>query len=81
MSAVKLPLCITFSALFFFPNQVSVLHSSESGEHAGHMIAPPQYMQVVRHPSMIDDLYPSHSSGEMKHNMDAEFNLPDPLRK
>lgn len=46
------------------PNQVSLLHSSGAGEHVNHMVAPPQYMQVVHHPSMIHDLYPSHSSGK-----------------
>uniref|UniRef100_A0A8C4NTI3 Calsyntenin-2 n=1 Tax=Dicentrarchus labrax TaxID=13489 RepID=A0A8C4NTI3_DICLA len=46
-----------------FNLEVSVLHSSESGEHVNHMVAPPQYMQVVHHPSMIHDLYPNHSSG------------------
>lgn len=46
------------------PPQVSVLHSSEAVEHVNHMVAPPQYMQVVHHPSMIQDLYPSHSSGK-----------------
>lgn len=46
------------------PGQVSVLHSSEAGEHVNHMVAPPQYMQVVHHPSLIHDLYPSHSSGK-----------------
>lgn len=49
------------------PNQVSVLHSSEAGEHVNHMVAPPQYMQVVHHPSVIHDLYPSHSSGKKTH--------------
>lgn len=28
------------------------------------MVAPPQYMQVVHHPALIQDLYPSHSSGK-----------------
>uniref|UniRef100_A0A673A6C4 Calsyntenin-2 n=1 Tax=Sphaeramia orbicularis TaxID=375764 RepID=A0A673A6C4_9TELE len=46
-----------------FNLEVSVLHSSETGEHVSHMVAPPQYMQVVHHPSMLHDLYPSHSSG------------------
>ncbi|XP_076591911.1 calsyntenin-2-like [Chaetodon auriga] len=46
-----------------FNLEVSVLHSSEAGEHVNHMVAPPQYMQLVHHPSMIHDLYPSHSSG------------------
>uniref|UniRef100_A0A3B5LE79 Calsyntenin-2 n=1 Tax=Xiphophorus couchianus TaxID=32473 RepID=A0A3B5LE79_9TELE len=32
---------------------VSVWHSSETEEHISHMVAPPQYMQVVHHPSMI----------------------------
>lgn len=45
------------------PNQVSVLHGSEPGEHISHIIAPPQYMQVHR-PSLVHDLYPSHSSGK-----------------
>uniref|UniRef100_A0A665VYV5 Calsyntenin-2 n=1 Tax=Echeneis naucrates TaxID=173247 RepID=A0A665VYV5_ECHNA len=46
-----------------FNLEVSVLHSSEAGEHVNHMIAPPQYMQMVHHPSMIHGLYPSHNSG------------------
>ncbi|KAK5868259.1 hypothetical protein PBY51_009290 [Eleginops maclovinus] len=45
-----------------FNLEVSLLHSSEAGEHVNHMVAPPQYMQVVHHPSMVQDLYPSHSS-------------------
>uniref|UniRef100_A0A3Q2QZE1 Calsyntenin-2 n=1 Tax=Fundulus heteroclitus TaxID=8078 RepID=A0A3Q2QZE1_FUNHE len=32
---------------------LNVWHSSETGEHISHMVAPPQYMQVVHHPSMI----------------------------
>lgn len=46
---------------------MSVLHSSEAGDHVSHMVAPPQYMQVVHHPSMIHNLYPSHSSGKKTH--------------
>ncbi|XP_035479384.1 calsyntenin-2-like [Scophthalmus maximus] len=46
-----------------FNLEVSALHSSEAGEHVSHMVAPPQYMQVVHHPSMMHSLYPSHSSG------------------
>ncbi|KAG7237174.1 hypothetical protein INR49_032670, partial [Caranx melampygus] len=46
-----------------FNLEVSVLHSSEPGEHVNHIVAPPQYMQVVHHPSMIHGLYPSHNSG------------------
>ncbi|TWW76739.1 Calsyntenin-2 Alcadein-gamma [Takifugu flavidus] len=42
--------------------EVSVLHGSEPGEHVGHAIAPPQYMQV-RRPSVVHDLYAGHSSG------------------
>lgn len=45
------------------PTQVSVLHGSEPGEHVGHAIAPPQYMQV-RRPSVAQDLYAGHSPGE-----------------
>ncbi|KAI4800136.1 hypothetical protein KUCAC02_014985, partial [Chaenocephalus aceratus] len=45
-----------------FDLEVSVLHSSDAGEHVNHMVAPPQYMQVVHHPSMMHELYPSHSS-------------------
>ncbi|XP_056905412.1 calsyntenin-2-like [Takifugu flavidus] len=41
--------------------EVSVLHGSEPGEHVGHAIAPPQYMQV-RRPSVVHDLYAGHSS-------------------
>ncbi|MED6255113.1 hypothetical protein ATANTOWER_004843 [Ataeniobius toweri] len=46
-----------------FTLEVSIWHSSETGEHISHMVAPPQYMQVVHHPSMISDLYPNHVSG------------------
>ncbi|XP_043975574.1 calsyntenin-2-like isoform X2 [Gambusia affinis] len=46
-----------------FTLEVSVWHSSETEEHISHMVAPPQYMQVVHHPSMISDLYPNHASG------------------
>ncbi|RVE64384.1 hypothetical protein OJAV_G00125320 [Oryzias javanicus] len=46
-----------------FNLEVSVLHRSATMEHVNHMVAPPQYMQVVHHPSMISDLYPSHASG------------------
>ncbi|XP_036006121.1 calsyntenin-2 [Fundulus heteroclitus] len=46
-----------------FTLELNVWHSSETGEHISHMVAPPQYMQVVHHPSMISDLYPNHASG------------------
>ncbi|XP_067102730.1 calsyntenin-2-like [Osmerus mordax] len=46
-----------------FTLEVSILHSSEAGEHVNHMVAPPQYMQVVHHSSMVHNLYPSHNSG------------------
>ncbi|CAG6006988.1 unnamed protein product [Menidia menidia] len=46
-----------------FNLEVSVWHSSETREHISHMIASPQYMQVVHHPSMINELYPNHVSG------------------
>ncbi|KAJ7990579.1 hypothetical protein DPEC_G00301850 [Dallia pectoralis] len=46
-----------------FTLEVSVLHKSEAGEHYNHIVAPPQYMQVVHHPAMIHSLYPTHSSG------------------
>lgn len=49
-----------------FTLEVSVLHSSQtglSGEHVSHLVAPPQYMQLVHHPSIIQDLSPSHMSG------------------
>ncbi|KAL0973383.1 hypothetical protein UPYG_G00202740 [Umbra pygmaea] len=46
-----------------FTLEVSVLHKSEAGEHVNHMVAPPQYMQVVHHPAMVHGLYPTHSSG------------------
>uniref|UniRef100_A0A8C7X8Y4 Calsyntenin 2 n=1 Tax=Oryzias sinensis TaxID=183150 RepID=A0A8C7X8Y4_9TELE len=46
-----------------FNLEVSVLHRSANMEHVNHMVAPPQYMQVVHHPSMISDSYPSHASG------------------
>uniref|UniRef100_A0A8C7XA10 Calsyntenin 2 n=1 Tax=Oryzias sinensis TaxID=183150 RepID=A0A8C7XA10_9TELE len=42
-----------------FNLEVSVLHRSANMEHVNHMVAPPQYMQVVHHPSMISDSYPS----------------------
>uniref|UniRef100_A0A3Q3KAR2 Calsyntenin-2 n=1 Tax=Monopterus albus TaxID=43700 RepID=A0A3Q3KAR2_MONAL len=42
-----------------FNLEVSVLHNSETVEHVNHMVASPQYMQAVHHPSMIHDLYPS----------------------
>uniref|UniRef100_H3D9Z3 Calsyntenin-2 n=1 Tax=Tetraodon nigroviridis TaxID=99883 RepID=H3D9Z3_TETNG len=44
-----------------FKLEVSVLRGSDPGEHISHIVAPPQYMQV-RRPSMLHDLYPSHSS-------------------
>uniref|UniRef100_A0A3P9KB85 Calsyntenin-2 n=1 Tax=Oryzias latipes TaxID=8090 RepID=A0A3P9KB85_ORYLA len=46
-----------------FNLEVSVLHRSANMEHVNHMVAPPRYMQVVHHPSMISDSYPSHASG------------------
>uniref|UniRef100_A0A6Q2Y3D4 Cadherin domain-containing protein n=1 Tax=Esox lucius TaxID=8010 RepID=A0A6Q2Y3D4_ESOLU len=46
-----------------FTLEVSVLHKSEAGEHINHMVVPPQYMQVVHHPAMIHNMYPTHSSG------------------
>lgn len=46
-----------------FNLEVSILHSSVAAEHVNHMVAPPQYMQVEHHPSMIHGLYPSHNSG------------------
>lgn len=49
------------------PTQVSVLHGSEPGEHVGHAMAPPPYMQV-RRASVVQDLYAGHSSGELEGN-------------
>ncbi|CAB1348129.1 unnamed protein product, partial [Coregonus sp. 'balchen'] len=46
-----------------FTLEISVLHKSEAGEHVNHMVAPPQYMQVVHHPAMVHSLYPTRSSG------------------
>ncbi|XP_064841284.1 calsyntenin-2-like [Oncorhynchus masou masou] len=46
-----------------FTLEISVLHKSEAGEHVNHMVAPPQYMQVVHHPAMVHSLYPTHGSG------------------
>ncbi|XP_006801265.1 calsyntenin-2-like [Neolamprologus brichardi] len=46
-----------------FSLEVSILHSGEAREHINHVVAPPPYVQVVHHPSMIQDLYPVHSSG------------------
>uniref|UniRef100_A0A6Q2XLN4 Calsyntenin-2 n=1 Tax=Esox lucius TaxID=8010 RepID=A0A6Q2XLN4_ESOLU len=34
----------------------------QAGEHINHMVVPPQYMQVVHHPAMIHNMYPTHSS-------------------
>lgn len=53
--------------LHLFLTQVSVLHNSEGGEHISHMVVPPQYMQVVHHPSMIHDMFPSHNLGKKTH--------------
>uniref|UniRef100_A0A8C6UF38 Calsyntenin-2 n=1 Tax=Neogobius melanostomus TaxID=47308 RepID=A0A8C6UF38_9GOBI len=50
-----------------FTLEVSVLHSAQTGlagEHVNHLVAPPQYMQLVHHPSIIQDMSPSHMSGE-----------------
>uniref|UniRef100_A0A3Q2W673 Calsyntenin-2 n=1 Tax=Haplochromis burtoni TaxID=8153 RepID=A0A3Q2W673_HAPBU len=44
-----------------FSLEVSILHSGEAREHVNHVVAPPPYVQVVHHPSMIQDLYPIHS--------------------
>ncbi|XP_077422320.1 calsyntenin-2-like [Vanacampus margaritifer] len=46
-----------------FNLEVSILHSSEVREHVSQTVALPQHMQLVHRPSMIDELYPEHSSG------------------
>ncbi|XP_061538199.1 calsyntenin-2-like isoform X2 [Phycodurus eques] len=46
-----------------FNLEVSILHSSSVREHISQTVAPPQHMKLVLHPSMIDELYPEHSSG------------------
>ncbi|CAL8349995.1 unnamed protein product [Lota lota] len=48
-----------------FSLEVSTLHDSEAGDHVNYMVvAPPQYMQMVHHPSSLEHkLYPGHSSG------------------
>ncbi|KAL6105034.1 clstn2 [Pungitius sinensis] len=45
-----------------FNLEVSALHSAEAAERVNHMVAPPQYMQAIRHPSTMQDLYPGHGS-------------------
>ncbi|XP_056297636.1 calsyntenin-2-like [Pseudoliparis swirei] len=44
-----------------FHLEVGALHSAEAREHVDHMVAPPQYMQVMHNPAMIQDRHP-HSS-------------------
>ncbi|XP_077963404.1 calsyntenin-2 [Gasterosteus aculeatus] len=45
-----------------FNLEVSALHSAEAAPRVNHLVAPPQYMQVMRHPSTMQDLYPGHGS-------------------
>uniref|UniRef100_A0A8C5G9L2 Calsyntenin-2 n=1 Tax=Gouania willdenowi TaxID=441366 RepID=A0A8C5G9L2_GOUWI len=45
-----------------FSLEVKAMHNSEDEDHISHIIAPPQYMQVAHHPSMLQELFPSHSS-------------------
>ncbi|XP_075906018.1 calsyntenin-2-like isoform X2 [Nelusetta ayraudi] len=46
-----------------FNLEVNVLHSSEAGDYINHILAPPHYVQMVHHSSLIHDLYPNHNSG------------------
>ncbi|XP_061683642.1 calsyntenin-2-like isoform X2 [Syngnathoides biaculeatus] len=46
-----------------FKLEVIILQSSEVTEHISRTVAPPQHMKIVHYTSMVDELYPEHSSG------------------
>ncbi|CAL9684694.1 unnamed protein product [Knipowitschia caucasica] len=45
-----------------FALEVSVLHSAQAAERVNHVVAPPQYLQLLHHQSTTLDLSPTHSS-------------------